>query len=233
MRLLHVLTLVSFASAGMAARADGLLTESSEQHPEWTVTNVGPSTQTRGRLGLSATGITSRGMPLSVGLSTQLEPGTLARIASVRWALSRQERGLLDVTAMLRLRSAGMENGAPELDAKLAIGRQLGRLRLDANVLVGRSLSSREDLDVEASAALAFRLADAFHAGLEARLRGELVDGLRTDDDLGRPVGLLTGATLAWRFHALILKTLAGFRAPRGLVAPGPALLAFASLDAF
>jgi hypothetical protein len=141
-----------------------------------------------------------------------------------------QRDGLADVTTLVRASTAGPEGVGSGLEARLAIGRSIGRVRAVASASVGQGLAGRSDVDFELASGASVALSPRVSVGLEARARGELVDELKTSADIGRPVEVTAGSTVTVRNDVAMVQAVAGWSAPRGLIPPGPLVMAVAGL---
>ena len=168
---------------------------------------------------------------LALGVSSQWQGGTFTPAASVRWQLLSEAVAPVNLTALVRFRSVGMESTGSELDARLAFGRTLGRVGLTANVLVGKGLGRRGDVDFEASSLAAYRITSSFHTGVEGRVHLELVDEFKTPEDEGRPFGLVVGPTASYVWKGFQLQGLVGWSSPRGSAPTGVVAQALATFD--
>jgi hypothetical protein len=138
--------------------------------------------------------------------------------------LLTQDASGVRASATLRYRTFAAEAGS-SVDARLVVGREIGRLLVTTSALVGRGVGVRQDVDVEATTSATVRASSLLRLGAEARARGELAETFVTAEDEGRPVGLLGGATaMATRDDAYV-QALAGWSWPRGALPPGPAAI--------
>ena len=151
--------------------------------------------------------------------------------AELRLQVLSQRDAPIDLSASVRLRSLGNEAVGGAAEGRVAIGRTFSDLELLAHATLGVGFGGRDDVDLEAAASASVRLGGLFRAGLSARAQGEVVDNLKTDEDVGRAVGLIAGPSLGVRHRRFELQLLVGYSSPRGSAAPGPVAALTGSVD--
>lgn len=173
--------------------------------------------------------------------SWSVAPGTSATLGVVwrgeelvpslwvrRQIFSQRESGI-DATVSAAFRSLGREDAGSELDAAVALGRTFGALELAATAAVGKGVGARVDVDVEVASSIAWRATPEVRAGVETRVRGELVDDFKTADDDGRRLDVIAGPSVSLTRGAVTIDLLGGWQSPRGTAAPRPIALLAAS----
>ena len=153
---------------------------------------------------------------------------------ALRWQGLRQATAGIDLTTVLRYGTFGSELrtvSGGEIGAQIAIGRSLGRLRLLGNAMIARGVIVRTDVDAMGGAAALFDVIDGWRLGLDGRARTEVEDTYKTAEDIGRPMQLEGGLVSAHRYGPAYIQVFGGWQVPRGLAAPGPVVLATASVD--
>jgi hypothetical protein len=196
----------------LASPADGMLSQSTAPSRD----GASPFT-----LSWSAGGANARGL----GMTWSAEQGRFLPTVLLRRAL------LDDVSVGLRFRPVGGEEIGSEVDVDLLVRKEMGRFLVLGNAAVGKGIGPRADVDFEAAMFAGFTAAPQWRCGIEARYQREVVDDLHTDDDVGRAVDLTAGPSVAFVRGSLELRALAGWRAPRGTAAAGPAFVAGGGLD--
>src|SRR3954469_18566758 len=106
-------------------------------------------------------------------------------IALRRRTLGQDVAGI-DLSVALAFRSLGREDSGSEFSAGVLLARSLGAFSLSAAANVGKGVGARSDVDFDASSLAAVSLSPWVRLGAELRVRGELVDDLHTDEDVGR-----------------------------------------------
>lgn len=132
------------------------------------------------------------------------------------------------VSASVRQRQVGT-TVAPvvgsEVDARLSVSRQTGRLTLVVDGMVRRAIGTRDDADALGGGRALIDVGHGLQIGAEGRIRGEIVEGIVAADDEGRPVEVITGAATSLDLRGVVLQGLGGFCWPRGPAPAGPAVL--------
>ena len=154
--------------------------------------------------------------------------------AALRWQGLRQEWAGIDLMTAVRYGTFGTElrtTSGGQVGAQIAIGRSLGRLQLLGNALIARGVIARTDVDALGGAAALVEVVPEWRIGLDGRVRTEVEDTYKTVEDEGRAVELKGGLLSAHRYGPVYVQILGGWQVPRGLAAPGPVVLATATMD--
>jgi hypothetical protein len=193
------------------------------------LTGVAPATN-----GLSGVGAAVQWSGLGamslVGSSDWGSGGLRGSIAVRRQLLTRAQAPV-EASAWVRLRSEGLEHSGPGFELKLGVGREVGAVNVAINAALGKALVGRQDLDFELAASFTKSVSDSLRVGFEGRVRGELIDELKTSDDVGRPVGFAGGPAVVFRSAPVSIHVLAGWSIPRGTDRPGALVLGAAAVD--
>lgn len=184
-----------------------------------------------GRLALDGAAMASpfRRLAVAAGVST-------SSLATSPWAgayvqFLEQSSAGIDMTTSFRWRGVGPEDTGQQIMGRLAIGRAFGPAYLSLNGGVGQGIGgARRDVDYEAGGVFYVRVARIVRLGAEGRVRGEAQETFVTEEDAGRPIDVLGGAIAGLDFERFLFQALAGWSSPRGLTAPGPAVLGAATL---
>lgn len=97
--------------------------------------------------------------------------------------------------------------------------------------MIARGVIVRTDVDAFGGAAALVEVVPDWRIGLDGRVRTEVEDTYKTEEDEGRPVELKGGLVSAHRYGPAFVQILGGLQVPRGLAAPSPVALATASMD--
>jgi hypothetical protein len=97
-----------------------------------------------------------------------------------------------------------------EIDARIALARHEGPFVLAADGMIRRAIGTRDDVDAIASARLLVAIARGARIGGEARMRGEIAEGIVASDDVGRPIEVTSGGVVDAAVGPLMLRAVAG-----------------------
>ena len=153
---------------------------------------------------------------------------------ALRWQGLRQETAGLDLMTAVRYGTFGTElrtTSGGSVGAQVAIARSLGRVQLLGNAMIARGVIARTDIDAFGGAAALVEVVEDWRLGLDGRIRTELEDRYETEEDDGRQVELKGGLVSAHHYGPAYVQILGGWQVPRGLAAPGPIVLATATVD--
>ena len=154
--------------------------------------------------------------------------------AALRWQALRQERAGIDLMTAVRYGTFGTElrsTSGGQVGAQIAIARSFGRLLLLGNGLIARGVLARADVDAIGGAAALVEVVPEWRIGLDGRVRTEVEDTYKTEEDEGREMELKGGVVSAHRYGPAYVQILGGWQVPRGLGPPGPVVLATATVD--
>jgi hypothetical protein len=168
---------------------------------------------------------------VAVTATTWHQAGVTQPSMGVRWQWLSQDWAPLNATAAVHYSALGMELAGSEIDGRLALSRELGRVLVGAHGIIGRGIGIRNDVDFESAALSTVRLLSTWRVGIEGRARTELEDEYKTPEDEGRPFQLTGGALTSYRYEWLYVQAFGGWNSPRGTARPGPAALASASFE--
>ncbi len=232
--LLAALVVASLPREDASSR-DGLLTDAAAVPIAGTV-RVGGATATSQE---SQGGATTASVAASVlwsfapgfaaSLGASNEGGSLTPAVGVRWQLLSQRGAPVDASATVRFKSVGLTGVGDELEVGANVGRAFGPLGLVANAVVGREFSGG-GTDVEGHGEARWAFDGGVLAGVEARVRAEVVDAAAAPVG-GRTFDLAAGPTVSLQVQAVRVQALAGWGVPRGLAAAGPVAMATVTTD--
>lgn len=143
--------------------------------------------------------------------------------------LRRDDLGVDLVLGVSERQLSSLSPVGSEVDARIALARREGPFTIVGEGMLRRGIGTRDDVDAVGSLRTTLAIGHALAAGGEARVRGEVVEGVVAADDTGRPVEVIAGATAAVTVYGAKLQALAGFCWPRGPLPAGQVVLAGAT----
>ncbi len=171
----------------------------------------------------------SLGGDLSAVLGSAWRGDDLLPSIALRRRLLSQDGAGIDVAVALAFRSIGREDAGSEFSAGVLLARSLGAFSVSAAANVGKGVGNRADIDFDAASLAGYAISSWARLGAELRVRGELVDDLRTPEDGGRNLDLLAGPALSLTRGPWSLDMLAGWQRPRGAAPDRPAAVVAAA----
>jgi hypothetical protein len=211
---------------------DGLVVESPRVAPEGVVRLQGSAgTSLDGATAMGSTSATWSFLPrLSAVVGGRIESKSFAPMAGVRFQVLDQETSCVNLTTSGAVHAwSMMENVGSEGELRVAVGRTFGRFAATINAAVGQGFGERRDTDGEGGAAMTFSVFPSLRIGAEGRARFEIAD--KDVPNVGRSYEAIGGGTAYASFGSMQLQVLGGWMAPRGTIAPGPAVLAAAMVE--